>query len=598
MAERLATGYVSKDEILQRDFITHDFDAVTKSQSHPTFHPGGGSAIVSNSKELPPNSNFQYHFSDTTAEKSYRTKKKKSKKKKSKKVERGPKIEDSINIQVFEECTAIIQHECNINLMTEKIIGKLYDFSGAISIYLLRLNKGKLVIDGFKQNKTDTISVLQRFPISNFEGTISTKIIEQSKSKLDCIYLTESKYHNVHSIQSVICLPIVGQSKFLGCLYGISNQVDAFSSTIYKQRTVITLILALLINYINNYIDEFSKHARERSRTLITVAHQSSQAILQDSLLKYDPVSEEWKQIFVVLSVQKLSLFATPYDTNPLRSINIENLREIEIFSEKIYDRTKSTFELPKFSKKIRLQCSIFFVFFENSILWFASPSLETVFKWVKQIDGLIKKIESQNDNNFRIPSDIRLLSSEIQLSDKLGQGGEGVVYKALWNSVPVAVKQLYDSFDNESSFYEEISILRELRHPNIVMLFGGFFDSNNRPCIVTEFATRGSLDKVLYESNTLLSTELKLSIVRQLATALNYLHCLDSPVVHRDLKPANVLVCFLLSSTLIFLNYLFLYTLPSIQSLLFISFSFFFFFFLFLFSCRFGKLFIFIILK
>ncbi|GLT41662.1 hypothetical protein SLA2020_157080 [Shorea laevis] len=131
-----------------------------------------------------------------------------------------------------------------------------------------------------------------------------------------------------------------------------------------------------------------------------------------------------------------------------------------------------------------------------------------------------------------------------------IGSGGCGNVYKAvLPTGQVVAVKKLHTSNDNETinlrAFECEVRVLTEIRHRNIVKLYG-FCSNPEHSLLVYEFVERGSLKMVL--SNPKEAAELdwdkRLNIVKGLASALSYMHhdC-PSPIIHRDISSNNVLL-------------------------------------------------------
>ncbi|MBA0665053.1 hypothetical protein Goklo_004974 [Gossypium klotzschianum] len=113
-----------------------------------------------------------------------------------------------------------------------------------------------------------------------------------------------------------------------------------------------------------------------------------------------------------------------------------------------------------------------------------------------------------------------------------IGSGGYGTVYKAaLPTGQVVAVKKLHQSEDsmlnnNLKAFESEISALLEIRHRNIVQMYG-FCSHPKHSFLVYEFLERGSLKMVL--SNNEQAKELdwkrRLNIVKGLANALSYMH-------------------------------------------------------------------------
>lgn len=84
-----------------------------------------------------------------------------------------------------------------------------------------------------------------------------------------------------------------------------------------------------------------------------------------------------------------------------------------------------------------------------------------------------------------------------------------------------------------------EIEIQSNLRHPNVLQLYGHFHDSK-RIFLILEFAAKGELYKHLQREKRF--PEWKAAqYVAQMAAALHYLH--KKHVIHRDIKPENILL-------------------------------------------------------
>ncbi|PWA43635.1 PAC motif-containing protein [Artemisia annua] len=151
-----------------------------------------------------------------------------------------------------------------------------------------------------------------------------------------------------------------------------------------------------------------------------------------------------------------------------------------------------------------------------------------------------IMKLGNQTDNlNYEI------LWKDLITREKIGQGSCGTVYHAMWYGSNVAVKlfafQEY-SDDVMLSFKLEVSMMKRLRHPNI-LLFMGAVTSPQHLCIVTEFLPRGSLFRILQRDIQRLDWKLRLRMAVDIARGMNYLHHCNPPIVHRDLKSLNLLV-------------------------------------------------------
>jgi len=134
---------------------------------------------------------------------------------------------------------------------------------------------------------------------------------------------------------------------------------------------------------------------------------------------------------------------------------------------------------------------------------------------------------------------------SDFEVGKPLGTGRFGRVYIAREkrNNVCIALKVLskaeVQKGNNEHQLRREIEIQSHLRHPNVLRLYGYFYDNRN-VYLILEYAARGTLYDELKAAGTL-TEQRAAEIVGQLARALQYCHSKD--VIHRDLKPENILL-------------------------------------------------------
>jgi len=133
---------------------------------------------------------------------------------------------------------------------------------------------------------------------------------------------------------------------------------------------------------------------------------------------------------------------------------------------------------------------------------------------------------------------------THYRLIEKLGEGGMGVVWKALDTNLDreVAIKFLPEAFSDDrerlTRFEREAKLLASLNHPNIATIYGLHRDGKTS-FLAMELIRGEDLARTM-QRRPLQVTE-ALSVARQIAAALEATH--ERGVVHRDLKPANVYV-------------------------------------------------------
>ncbi|XP_008829579.1 cyclin-dependent kinase 3 [Nannospalax galili] len=132
-----------------------------------------------------------------------------------------------------------------------------------------------------------------------------------------------------------------------------------------------------------------------------------------------------------------------------------------------------------------------------------------------------------------------------FQKVEKIGEGTYGVVYKAknMDTGQFVALKKIRLDLETEgvpSTAIREISLLKELKHPNIVKLLD-VVHREKKLCLVFEFLSQ-DLKKYL-DSTPASEFPLRLvkSYLSQLLQGVNFCH--SHRVIHRDLKPQNLLI-------------------------------------------------------
>ncbi|XP_058185527.1 probable L-type lectin-domain containing receptor kinase S.5 [Rhododendron vialii] len=152
---------------------------------------------------------------------------------------------------------------------------------------------------------------------------------------------------------------------------------------------------------------------------------------------------------------------------------------------------------------------------------------------------------------------DLQKATNNFDKAMKLGQGGYGVVYKgklanqkdleaAVDQDLVVAVKMFSrESLKGQDDFFQELTIINQLRHKNLVPLLG-WCHNHGKLLLVYDYMANGSLDKHLFgdANNTPFNWNLRRKIISGVASALYYLNNhYNKRVVHRDVKASNIML-------------------------------------------------------
>ncbi|XP_076934489.1 uncharacterized protein LOC143600794 isoform X2 [Bidens hawaiensis] len=143
---------------------------------------------------------------------------------------------------------------------------------------------------------------------------------------------------------------------------------------------------------------------------------------------------------------------------------------------------------------------------------------------------------------------DIKVATQNFHSDNFIGGGGFGGVFKGNLedgDGVKTIVAKRLDTRlgQGEQQFWNELQILLEYKHENVIGLIG-YCDEKDEKVIVYEYAPKGSLDRYLKDAS--LTWVKRLIICIDVATALCFLHGgvgKQAKVIHRDIKTANILL-------------------------------------------------------
>ena len=135
-------------------------------------------------------------------------------------------------------------------------------------------------------------------------------------------------------------------------------------------------------------------------------------------------------------------------------------------------------------------------------------------------------------------------LDSDMKYIETIDHGAFGTVLHVLdlTTNKDIAVKVINKiglSYSYIEKVKEEISILRILKHPNIVKFFG-YIETNSQLLIKMEYIKFGTLKHWINQREKINEEEASI-ILQKILSAINYLH--SKQICHRDIKPQNIML-------------------------------------------------------
>jgi serine/threonine protein kinase len=152
--------------------------------------------------------------------------------------------------------------------------------------------------------------------------------------------------------------------------------------------------------------------------------------------------------------------------------------------------------------------------------------------------------VQSQVGFTPPTPAELAARIPNLEVSELLGHGGMGIVYKGRQPILDrlVAIKVIRPDLRADDGFQErflrEARTLAKLRHPFIVTVFD-VQKADDLFCLIMEYVEGASLRKYLSDGS--ITERDALEFVQQITEALQHAH--EAGIVHRDIKPENLLV-------------------------------------------------------
>lgn len=141
------------------------------------------------------------------------------------------------------------------------------------------------------------------------------------------------------------------------------------------------------------------------------------------------------------------------------------------------------------------------------------------------------------------IKSRIEDLLENYKVGKVLGEGGFGTVCLVTHKQTSMirAMKMINKkklSQRDENKFFEELNILKDIDHPNIVKVFEHYQDDKYH-YLISEYCSGGELFERIKEVSPF-SEKVAAQYMKQILSAISYCHI--NNICHRDLKPENIL--------------------------------------------------------
>ena len=168
-----------------------------------------------------------------------------------------------------------------------------------------------------------------------------------------------------------------------------------------------------------------------------------------------------------------------------------------------------------------------------------------------------VNQVKRNNVTNRFLPiaeSVLKNLENEAKLSDfnllkELGAGSFGRVLLVQHKitqakyAIKAIDKRNQANYEERRYFRREIEIMYRVHHPNVVKLFGHFED-NTYCYFIMEYIPGGNIYSLVPKNNMRqISTQQIASIMKDVISAVYFLHHMHPKIVHRDIKPENVLL-------------------------------------------------------
>ncbi|KAI3722971.1 hypothetical protein L2E82_34220 [Cichorium intybus] len=159
-----------------------------------------------------------------------------------------------------------------------------------------------------------------------------------------------------------------------------------------------------------------------------------------------------------------------------------------------------------------------------------------------KAAKAIGEELQGARSYNYQ---DLKIATNNFSEECLIGKGGFAEVFKAITNTGDVvAVKKLHVRPRAKKEFQDEVNLMSNVRHRNLIQQLGCCIDGPEL-LLVLEYMSQGSLDRFLWgDKRGFLNWKQRSDIIFGIARGLAHLHGeFHVKIIHRDIKSSNILL-------------------------------------------------------
>jgi calcium/calmodulin-dependent protein kinase (CaM kinase) II/calcium/calmodulin-dependent protein kinase I len=255
-----------------------------------------------------------------------------------------------------------------------------------------------------------------------------------------------------------------------------------------------------------------------------------------------------WKNVSLA-SKQLITNLLTVDPTNRLTAQGALDSHWLEIQEESlsVRDLSGSISEIKKFNSKTKLKAAM------NAVVLsmgnkFKVEKISDLMKQTDKVADSPKSSQGQVTQNVppAVPHHVNLslvkkkkFAETYEIGDKIHRGSAGVVkkcYSKEWKKT-LAVKIIQRDVKTDEAVLQEVAIMNQLDHPNLVSVVD-FFEEDDFYYIVMEYMAGGDVFDRIIDMNNYTEKDAR-DLAKVLLEAVDYMH--RKGIAHRDIKPQNI---------------------------------------------------------